>query len=106
MDATTFQSPEFLRAGRRRHPPADQGDSSAKGFNEVLLPGEPELNSKAERLANGIPVAEATWNAIVEAGRGVGTKRSNRGETGYAPHRGQEGTTGYRNSWSQLSTGP
>jgi LDH2 family malate/lactate/ureidoglycolate dehydrogenase len=44
----------------------------AKGFSEVLLPGEPEQRSKAERLRDGIPVAEATWEAIVNAGKSVG----------------------------------
>ncbi len=44
----------------------------ARGFSEVLLPGEPEQRSKTERLRDGIPIAEATWTAIVEAGRSVG----------------------------------
>jgi len=44
----------------------------ARGFSEVLLPGEPELRSKAERLGSGIPVAEATWEAIIKAGQTVG----------------------------------
>ena len=44
----------------------------ARGFSEVLLPGEPELRSKAERLESGIPVAEATWEAIIKAGQTVG----------------------------------
>lgn len=44
----------------------------AEGFKEVLLPGEPELNSARERIQEGIPVADATWSQIVEAGRSVG----------------------------------
>ncbi|MBV8911906.1 MAG: malate/lactate/ureidoglycolate dehydrogenase, partial [Acetobacteraceae bacterium] len=31
----------------------------AAGFNEVLLPGEPERRSRAERSARGVPIAEA-----------------------------------------------
>lgn len=46
------------------------------GFTEVLLPGEPEQRSKAERLKEGIPVAEATWNAIVDAARDLGVALS------------------------------
>jgi len=38
-------------------PPAD-------GFSEVLLPGEPELRSRRQRLAAGIPVPETTWQGI------------------------------------------
>ncbi len=36
----------------------------APGFTEVLLPGEPELQARRKRQAEGIPVAEATWEAI------------------------------------------
>lgn len=36
----------------------------APGFEEVLVPGEPEVRSRAERERDGIPVAEATWEAI------------------------------------------
>src|SRR5207247_5360023 len=36
----------------------------APGVKEVLLPGEPEANSRAERQQNGIPIPEDTWNAI------------------------------------------
>jgi uncharacterized oxidoreductase len=38
-------------------PPAD-------GFSEVLLPGEPELRSRRQRLATGIPLPETTWQSI------------------------------------------
>ncbi|CAN5723675.1 Ldh family oxidoreductase [soil metagenome] len=36
----------------------------APGFNEVLVPGEPELRARAQREREGIPIAEATWSAI------------------------------------------
>jgi len=39
----------------------------APGVAEVLLPGEPEANSRAERQQNGIPIPEDTWHAIAEA---------------------------------------
>jgi uncharacterized oxidoreductase len=44
----------------------------AQGFQRVMLPGEPELTSKEARLEEGIPVADATWEQIVEAGKSVG----------------------------------
>ena len=34
------------------------------GFREVLIPGEPELRTKAVRLEEGIPVPDATWEKI------------------------------------------
>ena len=44
----------------------------APGFDEVLLPGEPERRARAEREHAGIPVEEATLTAIREVARSVG----------------------------------
>jgi LDH2 family malate/lactate/ureidoglycolate dehydrogenase len=41
----------------------------APGFDEVLVPGEPESRSRARRSAEGVPVPEATWEALVETGQ-------------------------------------
>jgi len=38
----------------------------------VLLPGDPERATKAERLDHGIPVDRNTWLQIVAAGQSVG----------------------------------
>lgn len=43
-----------------------------KPGTEVLVPGEPEQRMRAERGANGIPLPEDTWGAIVAAARAVG----------------------------------
>ena len=39
----------------------------APGFDDVLLPGEPERRSAAARRESGIPVDEKTWQDILEA---------------------------------------
>lgn len=39
---------------------------------EVLIPGEPEARTRAERLAKGVPLSDDTWAAIVNAAREVG----------------------------------
>ena len=39
---------------------------------EVLVPGEPEVRVRAERTANGVPLPDDTWAAIVETARSVG----------------------------------
>jgi len=44
----------------------------APGFAEVLLPGDPERRAHEARSQRGVPVPEATWEAIREAGRGLG----------------------------------
>jgi hydroxycarboxylate dehydrogenase B len=44
----------------------------APGFSRVLLPGEPESSTRADRLKNGIPVAERTWEQLHETASGLG----------------------------------
>ena len=44
----------------------------AKGFNEVLLPGEPESRAYAERSAHGIPIEQTTWQKICALADGFG----------------------------------
>lgn len=39
----------------------------APGFDEVLLPGEPEARSAQNRQQSGIPLDDTTWDQIVEA---------------------------------------
>jgi uncharacterized oxidoreductase len=54
---------DFIRGARPRDP--DQ---------PVMLPGEPERKSRAERLAGGITVDPETWTQIVAAGGTVGVE--------------------------------
>ena len=44
----------------------------APGHDEVLVPGEPERRSKAERGQTGIPLPEKTWERIQETAASVG----------------------------------
>jgi uncharacterized oxidoreductase len=50
-EAGTFVS--WLRSAR----PAEPGQ-------EVMVPGDPERRTRAERLANGVPLPQGTWDAI------------------------------------------
>jgi uncharacterized oxidoreductase len=38
----------------------------------VVVAGEPELGSRAERLARGVPIDEATWRQVEAAAAAVG----------------------------------
>jgi uncharacterized oxidoreductase len=38
----------------------------ATGFDEILYPGEIEVRTRRERLANGIPLDDETWNEFRE----------------------------------------
>jgi uncharacterized oxidoreductase len=42
------------------------------GCEEVLVPGEPERRSQAERARSGIPVPEKTWADVCESAASLG----------------------------------
>src|SRR5215469_15181310 len=42
------------------------------GVEQVLIPGDPERKTRAERLRNGVPLPDDTWAAIVNTAREVG----------------------------------
>jgi len=44
----------------------------AEGFDEVLLPGEPEDRTRSQRSEEGIPLPDATWDAIRSVARELG----------------------------------
>ena len=44
----------------------------AQAGAEILLPGEPEARVRKQRLAEGVPLPDDTWAAIVETARSVG----------------------------------
>jgi LDH2 family malate/lactate/ureidoglycolate dehydrogenase len=44
----------------------------AKGYQEVLLAGEPEWRMEEERRANGIPLEEGTWKLLVDTAARLG----------------------------------
>lgn len=47
----------------------------APGVEEVMVPGDPERKAKAERLANGVPIDDRTWEELLETGEMVGLSR-------------------------------
>jgi hydroxycarboxylate dehydrogenase B len=44
----------------------------ATGFDRVRVPGEPEQETRAMRLAEGIPIDDNSWSGIVKAAQTVG----------------------------------
>ena len=46
----------------------------AEGFEEVLMPGEPESRTARARKQNGIPLDEATWQAILNCAHSLGVE--------------------------------
>ncbi len=37
----------------------------------MLIPGDPERQTRAEREKNGVPVDDETWRELIVAARGV-----------------------------------
>jgi uncharacterized oxidoreductase len=72
MDAHAFRSPESYAQNADFVLQRVKKVRPAQGFEEVLLPGEPESRSAAARMKEGIQVAEATWEQIQEAAKQVG----------------------------------
>ena len=52
-----------------------KASAAADGFDRVRIAGEPERESRARRLAEGIPVDRNTWEEIVAAGEKLGVHR-------------------------------
>ena len=72
MDAGLFRAkPDYARALATRLGQI-KGVPPAAGFTEVLVPGEPEARTRAEREKNGIPIPEDTWSAVQAAALSVG----------------------------------
>ena len=38
----------------------------APGYDEVLVAGDPEWRTEAERLRGGIPISEGNWETLVK----------------------------------------
>jgi len=53
-----------------------KGKPAAKGVDELLMPGEPEQISRAQRLAKGIPVDDETMRQIFEIAEPFGIQSS------------------------------
>lgn len=48
------------------------GAAPAEGFDRVQLPGEPEVENRARRATEGIPVPDRTWEDLVELAHQLG----------------------------------
>lgn len=51
-----------------------KSSTPAEGFEEVLLPGEPEFRTAKVRRQNGIPLDDETWQAISRCAEWLGVK--------------------------------
>src|ERR1700757_1793297 len=61
FDGEITRYTDFIRATR-----------PVAGVDQVLIPGDPERKTRAERSKNGIPLPDETWMAIVNTARELG----------------------------------
>jgi LDH2 family malate/lactate/ureidoglycolate dehydrogenase len=72
MDPGVFVNPEQYAAAADETLRRLKSVPPAPGSPGVMIPGEPESRSRSERIANGIPLAEDTWAAIINTARQIG----------------------------------
>jgi uncharacterized oxidoreductase len=72
MDPAAFGDAEAIRREAHAFGAYVKASPPAPGVEAVLLPGEPEATSRAERSAHGVPVEERTIAQIRDAAVSVG----------------------------------
>jgi uncharacterized oxidoreductase len=71
VDPAKFGGGDFVR-GARDYANYVKASRPVTPGGEVLVPGEPEARTRAERLANGVPLQPETWVALGNTARGLG----------------------------------
>ena len=66
MDIAAFCPVEELTDTVDRLSATIKASRKAPGFDEILIPGEPEFRAKAQRERDGITLPDATWREMVE----------------------------------------
>ena len=72
VDPKVFDPEGFFPADIAKYVAFVKSSKPATAGGEVLVPGETEQRTRTKRLAEGVPLPDDTWAAIVETARGVG----------------------------------
>ncbi len=72
VDPKVFDPTGFFPADIARYVDFVKSSKPAGAGGEVLVPGEPEQRMRVKRLAEGVPLPDDTWSAIVDTARSVG----------------------------------
>jgi len=72
IDLSKLGDPAAIRAQVEATKEHVRSSRVAPGFDEVLLPGEPERRSRQVRSRDGIPVDDTTWREICAAATSLG----------------------------------
>ncbi|MBN9511222.1 MAG: malate/lactate/ureidoglycolate dehydrogenase [Alphaproteobacteria bacterium] len=71
VDPAKFGGGDFI-GGAREYANYVKASRPVTPGAEVLVPGEPEARTRADRLANGVPLQEETWVALGNTARTLG----------------------------------
>lgn len=74
MSPQTFGSQDGFAAETRSYVDYFRTARAAAPNGEVLMPGEPERRTRAQRLTEGIPLTDEVWNAIAAVARERGVE--------------------------------
>jgi len=72
LKASLFQPMEQYNQALQKSIQKFKAIPPAKGFDEVLLPGEPESKTYQKRIQEGIQIPQDTWDAVKKAAMTVG----------------------------------
>ena len=72
IDPARFDPDDFFSADMTRYIAFLKGTKPAMPGGEILIPGEPETRTRAERMKNGIPLPDDTWASLAACAREVG----------------------------------
>ena len=72
LDPKVFDPAGFFPADIAKYVDFVKSSRPASAGGEVLVPGEAEARMRKTRLAEGVPLPDDTWAAIVETARSVG----------------------------------
>jgi uncharacterized oxidoreductase len=75
LDPDLFDQEEFFLSEVDRYTKWVKASPPAPGFEEVMFPGDPERKSRADRLENGLPIDDGTWEQLLETAELVGLSR-------------------------------
>ncbi len=76
MDLGFFDSDDHFAAEVRQYVEFFKSAKPAAPDGEVLVPGEPERRTRETRLAEGIPLPEEAWRAILRAAEAAGLSQA------------------------------
>lgn len=72
MDIARFRPLDAFLTAVESQADEVHASATAEGFDEVLLPGEPELANRATRIVEGIPIPARTWSDLVALAERMG----------------------------------